>query len=150
MVGSDQIYRPSRLGDEPLVEAASVQKFRDRATDFALRFLPHQTREWKPAELKKQNLSTKERSSTELRFASFLAPLWGFGRAVKVRDERPTGALDSSPEPERRCVSNFLLDKADDFIDGSSRRRTRRWRAQAGSDTGPQYLPASRRTPDRC
>jgi hypothetical protein len=39
-------------------------------------------------------------------------------RAVKGRDERPTGALDSPSDPEKIRVSNLLLDKADDFIDG--------------------------------
>jgi transposase len=36
------------------------------------------------------------RSSTVLRFASFAVPLWGRGRAVKGRDERPAGDLEKS------------------------------------------------------
>jgi len=39
--------------------------------------------------------ATKERSCAELRFASFPSPLCRAERAVKGRDERPAGALDS-------------------------------------------------------
>ena len=51
---------------------------------------------------------TKERCSTELRFASFPARLsvaWG---AVKGQDERPLfgGALDSSPRHHRRVYAD--------------------------------------------
>src|SRR5215472_10337528 len=49
----------------------------------------------------------KERSSTPLRFASFPIPLWGTGRAVKGRDERPAGALDSPPRAQGD-LSSFL------------------------------------------
>jgi hypothetical protein len=57
-----------------------------------------------PYELKTE--STKERSPTELRCASFPARLsvtWG---AVKGQDERPLfgGALDSSPRHHRRVM----------------------------------------------
>src|SRR6516165_3797341 len=45
----------------------------------------------------------------------------GMGRAVKGRDERPAGALDSPPNPkEEVCLFftvYFLLDMADDFIE---------------------------------
>src|SRR5262249_52886803 len=69
-----------------------------------------------------QKNPAKERSSTELRYASFLAPLWGGGKAVKGRDERQkTGALDSSPNPTRGSVFSFLLDNADVVIDGMLR-----------------------------
>src|SRR6516164_7115404 len=47
--------------------------------------------------------AAKERSSTALRFASFPVPLWGTGRAVKGRDARPAGALDSSPRAQGIC-----------------------------------------------
>jgi len=40
-------------------------------------------------------------------------------RAVKGRDERPTGALDSPSDPKGIRVCLFWLDKADDFIDGN-------------------------------
>ena len=48
--------------------------------------------------------STKERSSTELRCASFPARLYVTWGAVKGQDERPLfgGALDSSPRHHRR------------------------------------------------
>ena len=110
------------ITSEPLVEAA-VRHFRDRATRLILQFRfstvwhsPGFGREIQ----QKQNLSAKERSSTELRFASFPLPLWGVGRAVKGRDERPTGALDSPPDPKAERCAYFLLDTADDFIDGMS------------------------------
>jgi hypothetical protein len=45
-------------------------------------------------------------------------PFYWFGSAVKGRDKRPAGALDSSPEPRGICV----LDEADDFIDVDNRR----------------------------
>src|SRR5215467_734474 len=51
--------------------------------------------------------AAKERSSTALRFASFPVPLWGTGRAVKGRDERPAGALDSSPRAQGDVSSFF-------------------------------------------
>jgi hypothetical protein len=82
------------ITSEPLVEVA-VRQFRNRARRFLqFRFSrvgcsPGFGRGIRQNQ--KQNLSAKERSFTELRFASFLAPL---------------------------CVSNFLLDMADDFIDG--------------------------------
>src|SRR5271157_2517099 len=44
----------------------------------------------------------------------------GGGRAVKGRDERPAGALDSPPDPQRRGVPTFLLDTG---------RRLHRWTA---------------------
>jgi len=69
----------------------------------------------------KQYLATRERSSTELRFASFPRPLWGVGAAVTGRDEGPAGALDSRADSHRKRVSYFLLSyfllDMDDFID---------------------------------
>ena len=61
--------------------------------------------------------AAKERSSTALRFASFPVPLWGTGRAVKGRDERPAGALESPPRSQGD-LSSFLLDSAGALIDG--------------------------------
>jgi hypothetical protein len=113
MVGSDRV-RALVITSEPLVEAC-VQSSKIKS-DRCCFSLPDPGE--KTSKGQKQNLSIKERSSTELRFASFLAPLWGVVRAVKGRDERPTGALDSPSDPEKIRVSNFLLDKADDFIDG--------------------------------
>src|SRR6516162_7000498 len=61
----------------------------------------------------------------------------GVGRAVKDRDERPAGALDSPPNPkEEVCLFftvYFLLDMADDFIDdfASPSRRAAAFREKA-------------------
>src|ERR1700746_1443375 len=128
MVGSDRV--PTlMITSEPLVEAA-VRQTRNRATRFILQFRFSQL--WPlPGggrgipQNQKQNLSAKERSCTELRFASFPAPLGGSRNAVTRRDERPAGALDSLPTPNRRGVLTFsfiFLDKADDFIDGNLRK----------------------------
>jgi len=97
------------ITSEPLVEAA-VRQIRDRATRFILQF--RFSTVWRPPDSgrgiqqnQKQNLSAKERSSTELRFASFPHPLWGVVRAVKGQDERLAGALDSPPDPKGEvCV----------------------------------------------
>ena len=57
-----------------------------------------------------QKTSTKERSSTELRFASFSRSIVRDpGRLSRVPDERPTGALDSPPGSKRRRVPIFRL-----------------------------------------
>src|SRR5712692_3788346 len=49
--------------------------------------------------------STEERSSTELRFASFRARLWVTWGAVKGQDERPLrGALDSPASHHRTSM----------------------------------------------
>jgi len=61
----------------------------------------------------------KERSSPELRFASFPLPLCWRGEGLsRVCDKRPLGAALDSPSPRvRRSVCNFLLDNADVVID---------------------------------
>ena len=63
----------------------------------------------------------------------------GVGRAVKDRDERPAGALDSPPNPkEEVCLFftvYFLLDMADDFIDGFA---PSNWRAAAVGNKTPE------------
>src|SRR6516162_7903027 len=61
--------------------------------------------------------AAKERRSTALCFASFPVPLWGTGRAVKGRDARPAGALDSPPRAQGD-LSSFLLDSAGALTDG--------------------------------
>ena len=62
----------------------------------------------------------KERSSTELRFASFPLPLCWRGEGLsRVCDKRPLGAALDSPSPRvGRSVCNFLLDNADVVIEG--------------------------------
>jgi len=75
----------------------------------------------------KENRATRERSFTELRFASFPLRFCRTAQAVKGQDERLTGALDSLPVRGEMCVHFFdlvcaffifLLDRADAFIDG--------------------------------
>jgi hypothetical protein len=63
-------------------------------------------------------LVTNERSSTALRFASFLARLWAWAAAVKGRDERTSGALDRARCARRDVVCRLLLDRGDALIDG--------------------------------
>ena len=50
----------------------------------------------------------KERSSTELRCASFLAPLWGVGglSRIEMNAQKP-GALDGPPTPKGEVFSFF-------------------------------------------
>jgi len=86
-----------------------VQKFKKarRGVFQGCHSFPLQTEETEP---KKQNPSIKERSSTELRFASFLAPLCWVGGAVKGRDERrKAGALDSPSNPKGQVCFTFNL-----------------------------------------
>src|SRR5262250_3179164 len=67
---------------------------------------------------RRQKNPAKERSSTELRFASFLFPIvWARRDLSRVSDERPTGALDS-PRRASGGVLLFLLDNADVVIEG--------------------------------
>ena len=108
------------ITSEPLVEVA-VRQFRERAREgFLFAVPPGAVASGSGEEAsKKTKPSAMERSSTELRFASFLAPLCGVGRAVKGQDERQKmGALDSPSQPKRKSVLHFSLDMADDFIDG--------------------------------
>ena len=86
-------FRTLMITSEPLVEAI-VSKFQDRAISFIFAVLfPTAWRSpgfgEEPSKSQKQNLQPWNEGSTELRFASFLAPLCGVGRAVKGRDERP-------------------------------------------------------------
>jgi hypothetical protein len=74
-----------------------VQKFSKARSGMFLgcHSVPLQTEETKP---KKQNPSTKERSSTELRFASFpRAIVRDPGRLSRVEMNALAGALDSLP-----------------------------------------------------
>ena len=95
-----------------------MPQFRDRAREFLLPARVSWPSGFQRRAKQKQNLSAKERSSTELAFRFVPRSIVGDQEAVKSRDERPTGALDSLLNPNRRRVSNFVLDTADDFIDG--------------------------------
>src|SRR2546430_266992 len=53
---------------------------------------------------RRESRATRERSFTELRFASFPLQFCRTARAVKGQDKRPTGALDSPPRPRGMCV----------------------------------------------
>src|SRR5215467_15217236 len=76
--------------------------------------LPLQTEETEP---KKQNSSTMERSSTELRFASFPHSIVRDpGRLSRVEMNALRAPLTASQDLTVTCA-NFLLDEADDFID---------------------------------
>jgi len=89
MVGSDRVPSPNDY-QRAFGREAIVSKFRDRARGFVCAVLFPAA--WPSPGLREESRtkpSAKERSSTELRFASFLAPLCRVGRAVKDRDERP-------------------------------------------------------------
>src|SRR5215472_14831185 len=88
-----------------------MQKFRKarRGVFQGCHAVPLQTEETEP---KKQNPSTKERSSTELRFASFPRSIVRDpGRLSRVEMNAPLAgrALDSLPGSKRRCVQTFRL-----------------------------------------
>ena len=71
-------------------------------------------------EPKKQNPSIKERSSTELRFASFPRSIVRDpGRLSRVEMNALRAPLTASQDLRVTCA-NFLLDESDDFIDGRS------------------------------
>ena len=76
--------------------------------------VPLQTEETEP---KKQNPSTRERSSTELRFASFPRSIVKDpGRLSRVKMNALRAPLTASQDLTVACA-NFLLDEANDFID---------------------------------
>ena len=94
-----------------------MQEFRKHAKKCVsgLPFGFHPSEETQP---KKQEPSTKERSLTELRFASFPRSIVRDpGRLSRVKMNALAGALTGSPDLQGTCA-NFPLDKADDFIDG--------------------------------
>jgi len=111
-----------------------VRRFRNRAIDFALRLSLSLTRpgERKPTRVKKQNLSARERSFAELRFASFPLPLWGLGGLSRIEMNALRAPLTALPTQRKKCVY-FLLDMADDFIDdfASPSRRAAAFREKA-------------------
>ena len=76
----------------------------------------HPASEDEPKEVKSEQL----RNEAHLNCVSLRSRLdyVGEGRAVKGRDERPTGALDSPTLAPRERCRYFLLDNADAFIDG--------------------------------
>src|SRR5215471_13484805 len=79
--------------------------------------VPLQTEETEP---KKQNPSTRERSSTELRFASFPRSIVKDpGRLSRVKMNALRAPLTASQDLTVACA-NFLLDEANDFIDECS------------------------------
>ena len=113
---------------EPLVEAA-VRQCGDRALGIILPFCfsmvwctPGFERGTQQSH--KQNLLTKERSSAELRFASFPLPLWGLGGLSRIEMNALRAPLTALPTRRKKCVY-FSLDTADDFIDGFSARHRR-------------------------
>jgi hypothetical protein len=76
--------------------------------------VPLQTEE---TESKTQNPATMERSSTELRFASFPRSIVRDpGRLSRVEMNALRAPLTASQDLTVMCA-NFLLDEADDFID---------------------------------
>ena len=108
------------ITNEPLVEVA-VPQFRDRARGFLLpvhvsRFGVHQASEEEPSKSKTLPL----RNEALLNCVSLRSSLHcgGSGELSRVEMNALRGALDSSSDPDRRSVSNFVLDTADDFIDG--------------------------------
>ena len=110
------------ITSEPLVEVA-VRQFRDRAIRLILQFLFSTV--WHSPGFGKgiqqnqnQNLSAKERSSTELRFASFPLPLWGVGGLSRVEMNALRAPLTALPTPSGEVCLLFCLTRADDFIDG--------------------------------
>jgi hypothetical protein len=73
------------------------------------------------SEPKKQNPATKERSSTELRFASFPRSIVRDpGRLSRVEMNALRAPLTASQDLTVTCA-NFPLDGADDFIDECNR-----------------------------
>src|SRR5215472_14337139 len=97
-----------------------MQKFRKarRGVFQGCHSFPLQTEETEP---KKQNPSTEERSSTELRFASFPRSIVRDpGRLSRVKMNAPGAPLTASQDLTVTCA-NFLLDAADDFIDECNR-----------------------------
>ena len=93
-----------------------MQKFRKARTGVfqGCHSVPLQTEETEP---KKQNPATKERSSTELRFASFPRSIVRDpGRLSRVEMNALGAPLTASQDLTVTCA-NFLLDVADDFID---------------------------------
>ena len=96
MVGSDRMSSDPEDYKRAFWSRRQLQKFKKARTGvFQGYSIPLHTEETEP---KKQNPPTMERSSTELRFASVPAldceRSW---EAVKGRDERLEGALDSLP-----------------------------------------------------
>jgi len=94
------------ITSEPLVEAA-VRRTRDTATTFILQFHFY----WRSPGLRRgtqqnqnQNLSAKERSFTELRFASFPHPLWGSSGLSRVEMNALRAPLTALPTQEGMCV----------------------------------------------
>jgi hypothetical protein len=83
---------------EPLVGAPrSIQILNDGHGSLAYR-LELRAEFWRRTQPKEKR-ATRERSFTELRFASFRLQFSRTARAVKGQDERPAGALDSPPRP---------------------------------------------------
>jgi len=122
------------ITSEPLVEAA-VRQTRNRATRFILQFrfsqlwpLPDREEEFR----KIKNKTFQPRNEAALNFVSLRSLLHygGVGTLSRVGMNALRAPLTASRLPIGEvCLLFllFLLDKADDFIDGS--RYTRSWRA---------------------
>ena len=96
--------------------AMNEQKFRNARSGVfqGCHSFPVQTEETEP---KKPNPSTKERSSTELRFASFPRSIVRDpGRPSRVEMNALGAPLTASQDLTVMCA-NFPLDEAEDFID---------------------------------
>src|SRR5215467_7539487 len=109
MVGSGRMGSDPEDYERAFWSRRLVHKFRKarRGLFPGCHSVPLQTEETEP---QKQNPSTKERSSTELRFASFpRAIVRGLERRSRVEMNALAGALDRLPRPNRRCVQILLL-----------------------------------------
>src|SRR5215469_17840042 len=96
---------------EPLVEVA-VRQFKDRTIRLFCQLCPHVWRSsgLREAASKNQKPSAMERSCTELRFASFLAPLCGLGGLSRVEmNARKKRAPLTALQVKRRSVLHFCL-----------------------------------------
>jgi hypothetical protein len=90
-------YRMARRWIDGWVELSSLERLQASPGQGDFASVEKEERETEPS---------KERSFTELRFASFPLQFCGTERAIKGRDERPSGALDS---PLRLCLDGDLF-----------------------------------------
>src|SRR5215467_4633455 len=109
MVGSGRMGSDPEDYERAFWSRRLVHKFRKarRGLFPGCHSVPLQTEETEP---QKQNPSTKERSSTELRFASFpRAIVRDPVRLSRVEMNALAGALDSLTGSKRKCVRIFRL-----------------------------------------
>jgi len=115
MVGSERMSSDPEDYKRAFWSRRQLQKFRKARTGvFQGYSIPLPTEETEP---KKQNPAPMERSSTELRFASFPRSIVRDpGRLSRVEMNALRAPLTASQDLKVTCA-NFLLDGADDFID---------------------------------